>query len=91
MSVLVKNLSGTTGKTLPKGYTSWLDFWEKKKGKNSFYCRKILCNQIAEVGGHVIIKNTTNKEYIVPICKSCNNTYDHEFYVAESDLVEIHE
>ncbi len=31
--VKVKNKKGTGDKTPPTGYTSWLDFWEEKKGK----------------------------------------------------------
>ena len=91
MAILVKNLKGTSGKKLPSGYYRWLDFWERKKRWTPGYCRNIACTRSAEKGGHIIVGNTDKKEYIVPICSSCNNEHDKEFYVNESDLVPVHD
>lgn len=74
----VKNLNGT-GEKIPQGYSSWLEFWEKKAGKKANVCSNMTCTGSAEVGGHVKLVGGTNKEYIVPICYSCNNKKDLEF------------
>lgn len=88
--IKVKNKNNTTGKTPPKGYSSWLDFWEKKKGKKATVCEVMGCGGGPDVGGHVIKAGEGAKEYILPICKSCNNKPDGEVFEAwESDLVSV--
>ncbi|AWH87074.1 hypothetical protein [Limnobaculum parvum] len=88
--ILVKNKNNTTGKTLPTGYTSWLDFWEKSKRKKALVCERMLCKNTAEVGGHVIKSGEGNKEYILPLCKDCNHTSNiEEFKAWESDLIAV--
>lgn len=74
----VKNLNGT-GEKIPSGCSSWLEFWEEKTEKKAITCSNEACKGLAEVGGHVKYVGGTNKEYIVPICHSCNNTKDLEF------------
>lgn len=37
----IKNKKGTADQTPPSGYLSWLDFWEKKKGKKADRCEVI--------------------------------------------------
>lgn len=86
----VKNKKGTSGKTPPSGYTSWLDFWEKKKGRKATNCEVKSCNGNADLGGHVIKSGEGGKEYILPMCYSCNNKPDDEVFQAwESDLVPV--
>lgn len=86
----VKNKKGTSDKTPPKGYKSWIDFWEKKKGSKSTNCEVMLCSGKAEVGGHVIKSGEGAKEYILPICISCNNKSEDEIFKAwENDLVSV--
>ena len=86
----VKNKKGTADKTPPSGYTSWLDFWEKKKGKTATTCEVQSCNGKPDVGGHVIKSGQGGKEYILPLCSSCNNKpEDEEFNAWESDLVPV--
>lgn len=50
----VKNKKGTSSKNPPSGYASWLDFWEKKKGKKATVCEARNCSENPDVGGHVI-------------------------------------
>lgn len=86
----VKNKKGTAGNTPPAGYTSWLDFWEKKKEKKATTCEVRSCNGKADLGGHVIKSSEGGKEYILPMCYSCNNKPDGEVFQAwESDLVPV--
>ncbi len=86
----VKNKKGTADKTPPAGYKSWLDFWEKKKGTRSTKCEVLLCKGTPDLGGHVIKAGEGNKEYILPMCSSCNNKSEREVLKAwESDLVSV--
>ncbi len=86
----VKNKKGTGDKNPPSGYSSWLDFWEKKKGKKANVCEVYSCNGNADVGGHVIKSGEGGKEYILPMCYSCNNKPDDEIFQAwENDLLSV--
>lgn len=83
----VKNKKGTGDNTPPYGYSSWLDFWEKKQGKKATKCEARYCTGRADVGGHVIKSGEGGKEYILPICYSHNNKSETEIFEAwESDL-----
>ena len=86
----VKNKKSTADKTPPAGYSSWLDFWEKKKGKTATECEVLGCKGKPELGGHVIKAGEGNKEYILPMCSACNNRPDDEVFKAwEGDLVSV--
>lgn len=61
--IIIKNKNGTAGRTPPTGYDSWLEFWEKQKGKKANRCEAFLCLGNAEVGGMLlsrvrVVKNT---------------------------------
>ncbi|PCJ67593.1 MAG: hypothetical protein COA58_00210 [Bacteroidetes bacterium] len=71
----VKNLNNTSGRKAPKGYASWLDYWQQQmKSYGNTKCRNNSCTSYAEVGGHVFSPDgrTSDHWYIVAICKSCN-------------------
>ena len=86
--VEIKNKRNTSDKKPPNGYTSWLNFWEMKKDLKATSCLVTGCGGKAEVGGHVI--KSGPKEYILPICKSCNNKPDGEiFQTWDTDLVPV--
>jgi hypothetical protein len=86
----VKNKKGTGGNVAPPGYSSWLDFWEKKKGKKAPKCEVQNCSGGANLGGHVIKAGEGPKEYILPMCYNCNNKPDNEVFQAwDSDLVPV--
>lgn len=87
--IKVKNKKGTSDKTLPSGYTSWLDFWEKKKGKEATICEAKGCSGGPDNGGHVIKSGEGSKEYILPICDS-HNAKENEYEAWETDLVPVH-
>lgn len=84
----VKNVNGTRRFSVPSGYNSWLDYWEKQTGKTVSICGVRGCSDSDLVGGHVMKVNSTDKHYyITPICRSCNTRTD-EFYVCW-DLVPV--
>ena len=86
----VRNKRGTADKVPPAGYVSWLDFWEKKKGRKANQCEVMFCKGPPDVGGHVIKSGEGNKEYILPMCHSCNNKPEDETFKAwKTDLVPV--
>ena len=86
----VKNKKGTADNNPTAGYTSWLDFWEKKKGKKATKCEAMSCSGNPDVGGHVIKSGEGGKEYILPLCSSHNNKPEDEVFKAwENDLVPV--
>ena len=86
----VKNKKGTADKEPPEGYDSWLDFWEKKKGKKATQCEVMRCNGSPDLGGHVIKVGEGSKEYILPMCSACNNKPEDEVFKAwDTDLVPV--
>lgn len=88
--IKVKNKKGTGNNPPPYGYSSWLDFWEKTKGKRATTCEVLGCSGKPDLGGHVIKSGQGPKEYILPMCYSCNNKSDgEEFQAWESDLVPV--
>ncbi len=84
----VKNKKGTAERDVPEGCNSWLDFWEKRKDKKATECEVMSCNGEADLGGHVIKINNGSKEYILPMCVSCNKKED-AFKAWENDLVSV--
>lgn len=89
MECLVKNLNGTSDRE-PKGFNSWKEFWEDKKGKSFDYCSNLECCEIAEVGAHVqkVGYEESKEWYIVPLCKGCNNK-SNKFKVDRCCLAEV--
>lgn len=86
----IKNKKGTSSKMPPAGYESWLDFWEKKKEKKATRCGVMLCKGTPHLGGHVIKAGEGSKEYILPMCYSCNNRPEDEtFKTWDTDLVPV--
>jgi len=86
----VKNKQGTADRKPPAGYSSWLEFWEKKRGKKAQDCEVLGCSGKAEVGGHVIRVGAGSKEYILPMCAACNSKPEHDMFKAwDSDLVPV--
>lgn len=94
MAIIVRNATGGTyDPDVPAGYESWLDYWEKKKGLPTGYCRNCRCcgkhfNSNSDlVGGHVRSVYTNNL-YITPLCYECNKPENtRNFSVEETDLV----
>ncbi len=88
--IKVKNKKGTAGRQ-PSEADSWLEFWKRRKKGNEQVtprCRAKHCNEKATLGAHVVIVGEEHKEYIVPLCDSCNQLGD-EFEVSDSSLVSL--
>lgn len=86
----VKNKKGTSTHTPPPDYSSWLEFWERKKGEKASKCKAYGCYESTNVGGHVIKAGERGKEYILPLCYGHNNKPESESFKAwESDLVPV--
>ncbi len=84
----VKNLNGTSNNRVPCGYTSWLDFWEKKSGKKARECA--CCYKNAEVGAHVQKANSDDRSwYIVPLCCHCNCISSSEEFTVYDILIPV--
>ena len=84
----VKNLNGTSDNHPPIGYSSWKEWWEKKKGRSFNYCSCKECTNKAIVGAHVQkAYDTDRKWYIVPLCTECNvSKKNMVFEVSDFDL-----
>jgi len=86
----IRNKKGTSGNTPADGSSSWLEFWENKKGKKATICEVRGCYGNPDVGGHVIKDGQGSKEYILPMSYGCNNKDEsHVFEAWESDLVPV--
>lgn len=82
----VHNVLGTKDEPIPEGYTSFLDYWEKKSGQSAPPECPVKCahqNQDGSdadkkdiVGAHVRIDEISCPDdwaWIVPLCKHCNS------------------
>ena len=73
----VKNVNGSSRFPAPRGYNSWLEYWEKQTGQRKFTCGAAGCSKTDLVGAHVQKANSIDKSwYITPLCASCNNRTD---------------
>ena len=85
----VKNVIGSSRFPKPKGYDSWLDYWEKQMGFKVSYCSASDCIEKATVGGHVQKAYSSDQRwYIVPLSESCNHRTDI-FDVPDTYLVPV--
>ncbi|MDR1832090.1 MAG: hypothetical protein LBQ97_05075 [Fusobacteriaceae bacterium] len=84
--ITVKN-EKSAGSNHPKGYASWLAYWEEQQGRKAPHCLAGICQNAAEVGAQVTKVGVKDKKvYILPVCKPCDE-YKDEYLVDESDLV----
>ena len=73
---------------VPAGYSSWLDYWEKKTGLKANVCLRNMCYGKATDGAHVQLVYGGDEWYIVPLCHSCNMDHGASCYV-EGPLVPV--
>lgn len=88
--MLVKNVNGSSRFSEPKGYTSWLEYWETQTGLKASECFAKDCySRNYLVGAHVQKVFSYDKTwYIIPLCSSCNQRTDY-FEVLDSWLVPV--
>lgn len=73
----VKNVNGSGRYSASSGYSSWLEYWEDKVGKEVAYCGAKGCMGTGLVGAHVQkAYSNDNKWYNVPLCRNCNKRTD---------------
>ena len=80
-----KNKNGTAERSCKCG--SWKEHWEKNSSSPwPTICSAYDCNNRAEVGAHVI-NSACRGEWIVPLCKACNNKSDEFSLKASTALI----
>ena len=72
----------------PAGYSSWLDYWEKRSGRKASFCHRNGCMSLATDGAHVQLVSGGDEWYIVPLCHPCNTQFGASFGV-EGPLVPV--
>lgn len=89
--VKVKNVEGHY--KVPTGYSSWLNYWERKMNKKVDECQKNGCNEKEDlVGGHVHKVGDEDTVYLVPICQEHNHyTFTDEYEVPGDMLLKVPE
>lgn len=65
----------------PPGYSSWIDYWERKTGIKAPKCHRTGCNESVSEGAHVQLVDGGNEWYIVPLCHKCNMKRGQSFLV----------
>jgi hypothetical protein len=87
----VENVKGSSNEMLPHGYSSWIEYWEKRSYRKAQKCSRIDCNQTKNIeGAHVyIIGENVEKEYITPLCREHNNPNVTEEFDVNETLVPI--
>ncbi len=80
----VRNIRGTSNSNRA---TAWLRLWKEANGiapSKSIKCAVSGCTAIAEVGAHVIKDYTGMRQFIVPMCREHNLTYDGDLRINSS-------
>lgn len=83
--VTVTNMIGTSDQTPPAPYSSWLEYWQYRKGRRASRCCAAGCYHAAEDGAHVRVR-ATGRQGIVPLCHECNMS-QQPFNVEENDIL----
>lgn len=74
---------------VPKGYESWIDYWEKNTGKQAILCSECNCFSLAHDGAHIQIDDPNDDRwYIVPMCHIHNCQFGQGLEV-EGPLVSV--
>lgn len=79
----VRNARGTSFRSpKPPCCTDWLTHFELVTDTEGHACANLDCDNFAEVGAHVWDLDGDWKQYLVPLCRSCNKIPDEEvFYI----------
>lgn len=89
--VKVKNVQGHY--KVPSGYSSWLNYWERKMKKTAEACQKNGCEESDKdklTGGHVYKVGDENTIFLVSICYDHNHyTFTDEYEVPDGMLLEV--
>lgn len=83
----VKNIQEKS-QTVPTGFKSWLEYWEKSVGETAEKCQALGCTELAVDGAHVKRENEDERWWIVPLCHQCNCQFGDKLFV-EGPLVNV--
>lgn len=73
----VRNVNGDAKRSKQCACGTWLNHWENCTGKSlPSSCYVTGCTRTDLVGAHITKVAGDNTQYIVPICKACNNNPD---------------
>ncbi|KEA52245.1 hypothetical protein DT73_15225 [Mangrovibacter sp. MFB070] len=87
-TVSLKIESGATQSTPPKGFRSWLTFWEAQRGKHAAECEAFGCDREVTEAGRVIKVGKEDGVYILPLCDRCSSQANTRIFKAwDKDLV----
>lgn len=96
MKVRVRNIKGTSDENPPKGFESWIAYWEfKMKREIPNKCKCPGCNKFCDkkdIEGCHVERISYNMfiegRYIMPLCKQCNHRSD-TFDINPTLLVDV--
>ncbi|WP_104682782.1 hypothetical protein [Helicobacter felis] len=71
---------GSSGFSLPSGYSSWIEYYKDKSNLSSPKCAQFGCSNSASLGAHVKIRGRRGI-WIVPMCSSDNPRTNEEINV----------
>ena len=61
----VKNVVGSSRFPAPKGYSSWLEYWEHQTGEKAYFCGSYACLRKDVVGAHVQKAEGSDKSWYI--------------------------
>lgn len=89
----VKNVKGP--RDIDCDCKTFICHWKNYSGgKNAKVCSTVSCNERDDlVGAHVILCDNQSTEYILPLCKDCNNFSNKDCFEIKEDasLVKVSE
>jgi hypothetical protein len=81
--VIIENCEAKNvyGSSCDRSNAGWINDWERVTGRTANKCVYLGCGNEAEVGGHLYLKRySVNYTYLAPICYSCNNSKEGEYF-----------
>jgi hypothetical protein len=85
---IVRNLRGTSGRRCSDGCASWIEHFRVHANLKAATCAFRGCTRTDLVGAHVLHTDgrTSNRWWIVPLCKGHNHYSNEEEMVLVKDL-----
>ena len=86
----IKNIRGTAMDNKPSGYRSWIEYFQDY-GWNQNTCAVGGCTNQYQHGAHEYARKreetrTPSKQWIVPLCPSCNHPSRNEWMVTNKKI-----
>ena len=82
-----KNEDGTSD-LKPSLGDNWKDYWEKHSGRCwPKKCSVLFCYEEAKVGAHVINPEVSPRDFILPMCKECNSSFNEQSMILKDGTI----